>query len=1227
MAAEQDVEVEDDLARAQKRLRDLKGKISAQSKKNFVLERDVRYLDSRIALLIQNRMALDEQREVERTLEEVDPTEGHYPDERRLQQYSNLFFLLQSEPRHVAALCRLVSLSEIDTLLQTVMFTLYGNQYESREEHLLLTMFQSVLSAQFETATEFGSLLRANTPVSRMMTTYTRRGPGQSFLKSVLAERINSLIEHKELNLEINPVKVYEQMVNQIEEEQGVLPPELPRGVAPEVAAANIDVQQIIAPRLTMLMEIANSFLLTIIDSMESVPYGIRWICKQIRSLTRRKYPEATDYAICSLIGGFFFLRFINPAIVTPQAYMLVDAVPAKHPRRTLTLIAKMLQNLANKPSYSKEAYMITLNPFVENNKARINQFLNNLCEVGDFYDTLEMDQYMALSKKDLMIHITMNELYNTHSLILQHIETLSPNDKQHLRILTDELGPAPAQVPRKENRTIELNLYSRWETPIQDIQSALMDSVSQSDMLYMETKSIFVQLIRSLPNAAEKRPYNLAAIAERAATTKDAVLVRKGIKVKEMLRELEEQKIVDAADGYKLMQDEVSAELVHLGNLREKVVLETKSLEAVYKTICDHNNYLRSQLEQYKAYLQNVRLTASKDKGSTTGVGVVTVGGKEKKPAKAVVLGPYRFTHAQLEKEGIIVESNVPDNRYALPLGPETRANGQPRRPNIYFNITSPTPGTFIIALHYKGREKAILEMDLKIDDLLEKYVLALPPQYLEDMWIQIPLFTILTFTVAEAASQLGFTSTALPLISRRDTSVNATSLVGITPLMGGINFRVALDSGSSDLWIISSECKTKSCETLPRYPLSYPSPTFTNVNGNSTAFNVSYLDGTGLSGFVAMEKVSLANLTLANQPFGMVTTSNVTLVDETSGVLGLSFPRLSSIPSTVANATPFLVRLVQQGILKYPVFGLSLPGNFTEGTLSIGAVDSSVIKNTSLIGWNQVVDFAPFRGESNVSSYLQWVIPMSAFAVNGTQFETSPTYPNVTANVSLALFDMARNYTLQPSDYLIGPTLGDPDLCLSWPRGSPPSADGIDWQIGTAFIRTVYSVFSYGINSKEAPLIGLYPLRNATDTTDTLDSLNSVFSSISATIATTLPNYILPTPSYTTPAYAFNTSVGHLPSGVAQSGLATSTYIPILGPHNAVNISVLPKITPTPALATFIITNSAGVLETSTSTVLEPSVTLGVPPGWSSGTSFLTASLHMAILVPIASWILIYI
>ncbi|GAA5994190.1 hypothetical protein JCM5350_002181 [Sporobolomyces pararoseus] len=710
LIADQDTEIEDELAKAQKRLRELKARISAQSKKNFVLERDVRYLDSRIALLIQNRMALDEREEVREHLEDVDEGEALEMDERRTQQYSNLFFLLQSEPRHIAALCRLVSLSEIDTLLQTVMFTLYGNQYESREEHLLLTMFQSVLSAQFETATEFGSLLRANTPVSRMMTTYTRRGPGQSYLKSVLAERINSLIEHKDLNLEINPLKVYEQMINSIQDETGELPEDLPRNVTPEIAASNPDVQNIIAPRLTMLMEIANSFLLTIMDSIDSVPYGIRWICKQIRSLTKRKYPEATDYAICSLIGGFFFLRFINPAIVTPQAYMLIDSLPAsaKHPRRTLTLIAKMLQNLANKPSYSKEAYMMSLNPFVDTNKSRMNLFLNSLCDVGDFYDSLEMDQYMALSKKDLQINITLNELYNTQSLLIQHLDSLARNDKQHLRILLDELGPAPTQVPRKENRTIDLPLYSRWEMPIQDITTALMaeNNVTQNDILYLEAKSIFVQLIRSIPRLSERRPIQLPVVAEAAATAKDATLVRKGIKVKEMLRELEELRLVDRRDGYKLLTDEVTAELVHLGNLREKVLLETRSLDAVYKTIGDHNSYLRSQLEQYKAYLQNVRQTSA-SKGKSSGVGVVSVAGKDAtKQQKPQVLGPFKFTHAQFEKDGIIMETNVPENR----------------RASIFFLVSSPTPGAFLIALHYKGREKAILEMDLKIDDLLEK-------------------------------------------------------------------------------------------------------------------------------------------------------------------------------------------------------------------------------------------------------------------------------------------------------------------------------------------------------------------------------------------------------------------------------------------------------------------------------------------------------------------------
>ncbi|KAI9822308.1 MAG: glyceraldehyde-3-phosphate dehydrogenase 1 [Pycnora praestabilis] len=691
-ANERDLEISDDLAKAQKILRDLKSKISSQSKKNFVLEKDVRYLDSRIALLIQNRMALEEQNEVASHLDDAaDIQEGFFPNDEKTQKYGNLLFLLQSEPRHIAHLCRLVTMAEIDSLLQTVMFTIYGNQYESREEHLLLTMFQSVLTYQFDNTPEYSSLLRANTPVSRMMTTYTRRGPGQSYLKVVLAERINSLIEVKELDLEINPLKVYERMIAQIEEDTGSLPASLPKGVTAEQAAENAQVQAIIEPRLTMLMEIANLFLTTIIEGLEETPYGIRWICKQIRSLSKRKYPDAQDQIICTLIGGFFFLRFINPAIVTPRSYMLIDKTPAEHHRRTLTLIAKMLQNLANKPSYAKEPYMAKLQPFIHHNKERVNKFMLDLCEVQDFYETLEMDNYVALSKKDLELSITLNEVYATHSLLEKHSAEIAKDENSHLKLLLQDLGPAPAQLPRKENRAINLPLFSKWETAIDDLTAAL--DITQEEVYFMEAKSTFVQIMRSLPQHSKvmRRPLRLDNVAEAAATRQhDAIMVRKGIRAMELLSQLQELGVIDKSDYFGLLRDEVEQELVHLGSLKEKVVEESKKLDEVFRTIRDHNSYLVGQLETYKSYLHNVRSQSE---------------GKQRKQQKQQVLGPYKFTHQQLEKEGVIQKSNVPDNR----------------RANIYFNFTSPLPGTFVISLHYKGRNRGLLELDLKLDDLLE--------------------------------------------------------------------------------------------------------------------------------------------------------------------------------------------------------------------------------------------------------------------------------------------------------------------------------------------------------------------------------------------------------------------------------------------------------------------------------------------------------------------------
>ncbi|ORX67645.1 GTPase-activating protein-like protein [Linderina pennispora] len=657
-------------------------------------------------------MAVDEVKELSSHLEDVGQgNSDYYPSSEQSQLYGNLFFLLQTEPRHIATLARLVTLSEIDTLLQTVMFTLYGNQYESREEHLLLTMFQLVLAAQFETTTGVcESFAAKHAGVAN---------DDDAYLKNVISSEINRVIEDAEQNLEINPLKIYEE-IRQGLEDRGLATDEFPPGVSTEEAGQHPKVVEALRPRIAELTQIAGRFLDTIIGNKDATPYGIRWICKQIRSLTRRRYPEATDSAVCSLIGGFFFLRFINPAIVTPQAYMLIETAPTAHPRRALTLVAKVLQSLANKPTYAKEQYMAGLTPF-----------LNELCEVGDFYDSMEMDQYVALTKHDITLHVTLNELYNTHALLRQHQHVLAPSGGAHLRQLLDALGSAPALVPRSANASLELRLFSRWETPILSDLSALAadNALTQHDIMYVEAKSILVQIIRSMP-ALQARRYtpesNTAAradllfVAEQAATSRDAALVRKGIKVREMLGELSATGALQA-DGHRYLAEEIVRELAHLGSLRDKVEAEIVGLQDVLRTIGDYNGYLQQQLGDTAAP------KSQRKNGMPVGVTVATPAQSSRQrraPERSKVMAPIRFALAQLERDGVVCDSKIPENR----------------RHAMVFALSSPQPAAYVIELLLKGREKPIIHMDLNLDDLLERQHANIAVLDLEYVHLSVP-------------------------------------------------------------------------------------------------------------------------------------------------------------------------------------------------------------------------------------------------------------------------------------------------------------------------------------------------------------------------------------------------------------------------------------------------------------------------------------------------------
>jgi len=680
---------EDDDSDLVNRIQELKKQLVIEIRRNHVLDRDLQKLDKRISLLIKNKgniqdvIALSKGMKSNKKRVEA---QDFAADPRKVENYQNLFYLLQTEPRYLARCLFLVNAEQMESFLETTILTLYGDAFTPREEFLILKLFQLAIQHEISIVKQVTDFLSSDTVVPKMVIAYNRRKQGLEYLKKTLAPLVQAVVDKNELNLELHPLQIYNAMINEKEIKTGEKS-NLDRNVTEEAAAQNPDVKKITDERLKELEDLCQNFLDGILETMRDLPYGIRWICKQLRDLSTKALPDATKDDILKLEVYFVYYRFINLAIVTPDAYNVVEGELPQAARKNLVVVAKVLQNVFNLKEFggdNREKFMTPLNAFISKSTPRLLRYFEELPKVDEPEDFLQVNKYMELTHKTKpVILISLDEIYKTHALVAKHLDGLAPDKEDPLRKIMIDLGPPPSPT-EDDDREIQLTLTNRFKVEVEE--------ESEIQRLYAETKELVIPILRLVPIQNTIQRLNLMDVLEAgikyATETNNKNLSNQINKILENMGKLEKEEVISKDDNYESFVHDVALEVANRSVIRESQRKEIARLTLTLDNLRKYQKYVTDQITDYNRYLQDClekQYSGKKGKGG--------------------VIGPFKFSYKDLQKQGVILDSEVP----ALSRG------------KTQFLISSEGAGVFDIVARIAGVK--VEKMQLHLDDLLERH------------------------------------------------------------------------------------------------------------------------------------------------------------------------------------------------------------------------------------------------------------------------------------------------------------------------------------------------------------------------------------------------------------------------------------------------------------------------------------------------------------------------
>lgn len=208
----------------------------------------------------------------------------------------------------------------------------------------------SGIAAEVASCADATTLFRANNGTTKLVGAFTKL-VGQQYLSSLIKPYIAELSTSKD-TCEVDITKLNK-----------------------EDYEADFVEADVVVDNIEQLKHWTTRLLQKLTNSLAECPPALKWLSAALRVGVTHRFPSSGTVSV----AGFYFLRYICPALVAPVARGVTDKKPLPRVVNALKYISKMIQAMANGVVFKKEASMLPLNEYVREHSAQVNDLCTAL--------------------------------------------------------------------------------------------------------------------------------------------------------------------------------------------------------------------------------------------------------------------------------------------------------------------------------------------------------------------------------------------------------------------------------------------------------------------------------------------------------------------------------------------------------------------------------------------------------------------------------------------------------------------------------------------------------------------------------------------------------------------------------------------------------------------------------------------------------------------------------